>query len=169
MSKPVLELFGVVWIDQPYELLIIAGFVAAVVIAFRKRKPKASKLGELSNEEIAQRLAVLSVAGSAPMTIFFVPFIVLAVLFHWLLHRDDLLWIAVIPLVIGLYFGLPVRSLNRELLRLPNYDVGLRIFVTNAKSMAEVALQDPWAQKRIGWMGKGVQRFIVKYMVKGVK
>ena len=41
--------------------------------------------------------------------------------------------------------------------------------MTNAKAMAEAALQDPWAQKRIGWMGKGVQRFIVKYMVKGVK
>ena len=162
-SKPVLDVFGLVLIEDPWEILFLAAFAAGAVWWFlRKRKLKANPpKPEFSDADLVKELAIQAAGAAVPMTFFMVCTLVIALPMIYLFDSIDFFWIPAIPLLFAIIFGFPAGIRGKRLIRQPNYPAALEIYKASPKVYIEEALKDDWVRKQLAFFPpKFVQQMI---------
>ena len=169
-SKPVLELFGIVLIEDPWEVLLllaVAGFFIWRALVKKKSNPS-SNVSSLSTEEIARKIAIQAAGASAPMTLFLALFIVTIVPLYFF-SDSQFFWIPAIPFLIAIYYGIPAAKRGRALQKQVNYFAAVELFRANGKQMVKEALEDSWVKKQLAPFPNSVVKIMIQVITLGMK
>ena len=169
MSKPFLELFGVVLIESPWELLIIGGALIGIFGLRRLMKPKKYAATDLSSDDLARQIAVQAMGGSGPMTLAVSIFLIIAVVIFYVLNEDGLWWLTLIPGIPAVYYGAFAFPRGLRLMKMDNYKVSLALFSRDPLGYTNQALEDPEVQKQLRFWPAGLIKFMQKVAIYGVK